>query len=86
MHFLLLLSRSGLAKKGVTTLAGVVDSDYRGPVIALLANSMDKDFILKKGQRVCQGLFVRKYEVQFNQQNELNHTDRGDDGFSSSDL
>ena len=28
--FLLLLSRSGLAKKGVVTLSGVIDVDYRG--------------------------------------------------------
>ena len=85
-HFLLLLSRSSLAMKGVTTLAGVVDSDYQGPVIALLANSTDKDFIIKEGQRVCQGMFVRKYEAQFNKQHELTHTDHGDDGFGSSGL
>ena len=58
-RFLLLLSHRGLAKKGVTTLAGVVDSDYRGPLIALLANSTDKNFIVKKGtngmsRSVCQ--------------------------------
>ena len=82
-YFLLLLSRSSLAKKGVTTLAGVVDSDYRGPVCCLLANSTDEDFILKKGQRCCQGVFLRKYDCEFNKRPALDKTDRGANGFGS---
>ena len=68
-YFMLLLSRSGLATKGITTIAGVVDSDYRGPVYAVLANSADKDFVLKKGQRCTQGLFLPTHYVEFKKVN-----------------
>ena len=85
-YFLLLLSRSGLARKGVTTLAGVIDSDYRGPVCCLLANSTDEDFILKKGQRCCQGVFLKKYDCEFNKKPALDETDRSTNGFGSTGL
>ena len=82
-YFLLLLSRSGLACKGIVTLAGVIDSDYRGPVCALLANSSDENFILKKGQRCCQGVFLPTNDVCFEKKEKLDDTVRGIDGFGS---
>ena len=84
-YFMLLLSRSGLATKGITTIAGVVDSDYRGPVYAVLANSTDTDFVLKKGQRCTQGLFLPTHYVEFKKVNELQTTARNDAGFGSTD-
>ena len=83
--FMLLLSRSGLATKGITTIAGVVDSDYRGPVYAILANSADKDFILKKGQRCTQGLFLPTQYAEFKKVEKLQETERNDGGFGSTD-
>ena len=47
--------RSGLAAKfGIDTLAGVIDSDYRGELICMLANHSDKDFEVKAGDRIAQ--------------------------------
>ena len=83
--FMLLLSRSGLATKGITTIAGVVDSDYRGPVYAILANSADKDFSLKKGQRCTQGLFLPTQYAEFKKVDKLQETQRNDAGFGSTD-
>ena len=83
-YFLLLLSRSGLAVKGIITLAGLVDSNYRGIVSAVLANSTDENFVIKKGQRCCQGVLLRTTEVEFNQVEKLDETNRNDKGFGSS--
>ena len=85
-YFLQLQSRSGLASKGIITVAGVIDSDYRGPVQALLANLTNRNFIVKKGQRCVQATFLPVITVQFTEQDELETTDRGDHGFGSTGL
>lgn len=83
-YFLLLLSRSGLALKGIVALGGVIDSDYRGPVCAILANSADEDFVLKKGQRCCQGVFLPTHHADFKRVDVLDNTARVG-GFGSTD-
>ena len=82
-YFLLLLSRSGLATKGLVALGGVIDSDYRGPVCAILANSADEDFVLKKGQRCVQGVFLPTHDAEFRRVDILEETKRNADGFGS---
>ena len=67
---LLLKSRSGLALKEITTVGGVIDSDYRGPIKALLHNSTSKPFRIKKGQRVSQAIFLKHIDVTFVKNND----------------
>lgn len=51
--------RSGLAvKDGIDVMAGVVDQDYRGPVGVVLINFGEKDFKIKKGDRIAQLILV----------------------------
>ena len=69
-YTLLLKSRSGLALKGITTLGGVIDSDYRGPIKAILFNSTRNQFKIKKGQRVSQAIFLKHYDVTFVENND----------------
>ena len=84
-HVGLIWPRSGLAfKHGIDTLAGVVDSDYRGEIRIVLMNHGDKDFPVKKGDRVAQ-LLVQKIEFLACVETEtLPETVRGDMGFGSS--
>lgn len=52
--------RSGLASKhSIDTGAGVIDSDYRGPVKVLLFNLSDVDFEVKVGERIAQLIVER---------------------------
>merc|ERR1711867_141295 len=76
-YTLLLKSRSGSALKGITTLGGVIDSDYRGPIKAILFNSTSKPFKIKKGPRVSQAIFLKHIEVTFveNNDEDLWHND-----------
>ena len=84
-YFLLLLSRSGLATKGLVALGGVIDADYRGPVCAILANSTDQDFVVKKGQRCVQGIFLPTKDAKFYRVDKLGETKRNESGFGSTD-
>ena len=56
--YLQLRSRYGLALRRVTTVGGVIDSDYRGPIKAILHNSGDQNVVIAKGQRVTSGVFL----------------------------
>ncbi len=76
--------RSGLAAKfGIDTLAGVVDSDYRGEITCVLANHSDNDFEVNVGDRIAQ--FVIEAIIlptpEFTE--ELPQTARGASGFGS---
>ena len=76
--------RSGLAAKhGIDVLAGVVDSDYRGEVYALLQNLGPKDFHVKHGDRVCQIIVEFVAPTTLQEAAELPKTLRGTAGFGS---
>ena len=79
-------ARSGLAtKKGLrpANCCGIIDSDYRGPVIVALHNDTNQTKYVDAGDRIAQ-LIVQPYlNVEFNIVDELSDTDRGDGGFGS---
>jgi len=77
-------SRSGLALKRsviVFNEPGTVDADYRGEVGVILANFGDKDFIVKKGDRIAQMVIAKHEQCVFSLVDELDETERGDGGF-----
>jgi len=62
-HVGLIWPRSGLSVKyGIDVLAGVVDSDYRGGIAAVLANHGTKPFEVDMNMRIAQ-LVVQRYEA-----------------------
>ena len=79
--------RSGLAaKKFIDVGAGVVDADYRGPVGVVLFNFGDEDFVVEKGDRVAQMVLEKISMVDTKEVKELSSTERGADGFGSTDI
>jgi len=67
------------------TNAGVIDSDYRGEVKVVLANLGDQPYRVKKGDRIAQ-LIIGKFDNRELQEvTQLDDTERGDQGFGSSD-
>ncbi|HMR55091.1 MAG TPA: dUTP diphosphatase [Candidatus Doudnabacteria bacterium] len=76
--------RSGLAaKSGIDTLAGVVDADYRGEILIVLANHSDLDFTVKAGDRIAQFIIESIIIPEPEFVHELEETHRGKSGFGS---
>ena len=76
--------RSGLAvKHGIDTLAGVIDSDYRGEVKVVLVNHSDSTFIIKAGDRIAQLVFRKHETPNIMIVDELGDSVRGAGGFGS---
>jgi len=83
-HVGLVWPRSGLAvRHGVDTLAGVIDSDYRGELKVVLVNHGDAPFRVAPGDRVAQLLVQRVERVVFTAAAEVADTARGGSGFGS---
>ena len=76
--------RSGLAVKyGIQVGAGVIDPDYTGEVKVVLFNHGDKDFEVKKGDRIAQ-LVLEKCDTPPSEEISIvEDTDRGSGGFGS---
>lgn len=82
-HGALVEDRSGLAVKGVTTLAGVIDPGYRGEIRVVMTNLSTKPVEIKPGDRVAQLRIVRRIEAAFEEVSELVEAPRGASGFGS---
>ena len=83
-HVGLVWPRSGLAvRHGIDTLAGVVDSDYRGEVKVVLVNHGDEPFRIAPGDRIAQLLVQRVERAVFARRPHLAPTERGSGGFGS---
>jgi dUTP pyrophosphatase len=77
--------RSGLALKGITCYAGIVDADYRGNIVVLLYNSASTLVNIAIGQKVAQIIFKPYLSPTLEFTNDLTDTTRQDGGFGSTD-
>ena len=79
--------RSGLALRHGISLVnapGTIDSDYRGEVAVLLINLGQEPFTLSRGDRIAQLLLARAEPIEWEEEEDLSGTSRGDGGFGSS--
>lgn len=79
-------ARSGLAtKQGLAPAnkVGVIDSDYRGPLIVALYNQSGYTQMLHQGDRIAQLVIHEFKPYDFEEVDELDDTDRGKGGFGS---
>jgi dUTP pyrophosphatase len=82
-HGALVEDRSGLAIRGVTTLAGVIDPGYRGEIKVVMTNLSATSVEIKAGDRIAQLRIVRRIEAEFEEVSELVEAVRGVNGFGS---
>lgn len=82
-HVGLVWPRSGLAvRHGIDTLAGVIDSDYRGEVKVVLVNHGTEPFAIAPGDRIAQLLVQAVARARFTRA-AVGATGRGSGGFGS---
>jgi dUTP pyrophosphatase len=82
-HGALVEDRSGLAMRGVTTLAGVIDPGYRGELKVVMTNLSPAPVEIRAGDRIAQLRIVQRIEAVFDDAEELAEATRGVHGFGS---
>lgn len=82
-HGALVEDRSGLALRGLTTLAGVIDPGYRGELKIVLTNLGQAIVDIAPGDRIAQLRIVQRIDARFEEVTELLPAPRGDAGFGS---
>ena len=82
----ILAARSGLAiKKGIrlSNGIGVIDADYRGEICVGLHNTGTEPFVVCRGDRIAQMMFMPVMSADFIVSDTLDETERGAGGFGS---
>ena len=76
--------RSGLAIKhgiGILNAPGTIDSDYRGEVKVILTNFSQKEFVVRRGDRIAQLIIAPVVRAEWKEVKSVNETKRGEGGF-----
>ena len=82
----LIWDKSGIAKSGLHTMAGVIDSGYRGEIIINLVNLGESLVYIESGQKIAQ-IIIQKIEYPEITEGEIDdRTTRGESGFGSTGL
>lgn len=79
-------ARSGLSsKEGLrpANCVGVCDEDYRGEYIVAIHNDSEITRTIKHGDRIAQIILQKRYDMDFEEVEELDETSRGEGGFGS---
>ena len=85
--FMKLESKSGLnVKNGIVSHGGVIDQNYRGSIAVKLYNHGDKPYMIRRGQKIIQGIIQPYLAPELELVDSLTETDRGNNGFGSSGL
>lgn len=76
--------KSGLAAKyGLHTLAGVIDSGYRGEWGVVIVNTGTEPVTINKGDKIAQGILQEAPQAKIVEVEKLSETERGSGGFGS---
>ena len=85
----LVFPRSSIAKKSLvlTNCVGVIDSNYRGEILAKFKNTTGDSVpaVYPIGAKIAQLIIMPYPTINLVESNELSDTDRGTGGFGSSD-
>ena len=87
-YFGLLVPRSSIYKKSLmlTNHAGIIDCGYRGEVMAKFRSTTDVvPAVYKPGEKFAQLLILPCPEATFTETSELSNSERGDNGYGSTD-
>ena len=76
-------SKSGLNVKSGIQAEGVIDSGYTGSVVVKLYNHGDAPVTFVPGDKITQIVFLPIPEVELNEVDSFDETERGDNGFGS---
>lgn len=84
-HFVMVCSRSGLAKRSVfvANSPGIIDPDYRGEIMVLLYNGSHESHWVQHEERIAQLVIMPAAEAVLYWVPELSRTERGEAGFGS---
>ena len=72
--YLRLTTRSSLGSRAIEVGAGVVDSDFRGEIIAIIHNFSERPLYIRSGSAICQGIitpFLKRHPI------EVKHLEQG---------
>ena len=79
--------KSGIAAKHhIKTMAGVLDSNYRGELLVVLTNLGKKPYKISKGEKIAQLVIEPVVAVNIIEVEKLDETIRGEKGFGSSGM
>lgn len=78
-----LKSKSGLNVKHNITSDGVIDVGYTGSICVKLYNHGDEDYVVDSGDKISQLVVVDIHLPTLQIVDELDETDRGNNGFGS---
>lgn len=78
-----LKSKSGLNVKHGITSEGVIDSGYTGSIVVKLYNNSNRDYEVKKGQKISQLVILPIITPELELVDTLEETERGNGGFGS---
>jgi len=83
----LLMARSSVSKRGLVLANGVglIDSDYRGELMAKFHAVTDDFYSYQVGDTCAQLLFLPVPKIQLQEVDQLTDTERGSGGFGSTD-
>jgi len=81
----LLVSKSGLNVKYDITSTGLIDVGYTGPIKVKLYNNFNGDYFVNKGDKISQLVIIPIVDkLSLELVEDLEDTERGDNGFGSS--
>lgn len=79
----LIKSKSGLMRNHGIRADGTIDSGYTGQIEAVLFNDSDRDFAIRRGDKITQLVIAPCKYPALELVDSLDDTERGDGGFGS---